>query len=116
MVTSTRPGGVVEITLAGEIDVESAHQVRDAVAAALTADRPDRIELNLRHVSVVDSLGISAMVAGFQSAAVSGVRLVVTEPSRFVHSQLWVTGLLGLFGAPEPSVADEAPSPQLPGA
>ena len=30
------------------------------------------------------------------------MKLLVTEPSRFVHRQLWVTGLLGLFGAPEP--------------
>jgi hypothetical protein len=46
------------------------------------------------------------MVAGFQTAEVSGIKLVVTEPSRFVHRQLWVTGLLGLFGAPEPYLGD----------
>lgn len=43
------------------------------------------------------------------------MKLVVTEPSRFVHRQLWVTGLLGLFGAPEPYFADSTPQ-VLPGA
>jgi len=106
-IVSTRlAGGVLEIAPRGEIDVDSAYEVRDAVATALNDVRPTRIELNLRLVSFIDSVGISAMVSGFQMAEVSGVKLVVTEPSRFVHRQLWVTGLLGLFGAPEPYLGD----------
>jgi anti-anti-sigma factor len=106
IVTSVQPDGVVEIAPRGEIDVDTAHEVREAVAAVLTKERPPRIQLNMRLVSFIDSVGISAMVAGFQTAEVSGVKLVVTEPSRFVHRQLWVTGLLGLFGAPEPYYAE----------
>jgi anti-anti-sigma factor len=117
IVTTKRPGGVVEISPAGEIDANTAYEVRDAVAAALTRGRrPARIELNLREVSFIDSVGISALVAGFQTAEVSGARLVVTQPSGFVHRQLWVTGLLGLFGAPDPDQAGPAREPQLPGA
>lgn len=115
IVTSTRPGGVLEILPIGEIDVNTAYEVRDAVAVAITNGRPTSVELNLRLVSFIDSTGISALVAGFQTAAVSGVRLVVTQPSPFVHRQLWVTGLLGLFGAPEPSEAGPQREPQLPG-
>lgn len=97
----TRSGaGVVEISPRGDIDVDTAHEVREAVANLLVRSRPFRIELNLRCVTFIDSVGISALVAGFQTAEVSGVKLVVTQPSRFVHRQLWVTGLLGLFGAP----------------
>ena len=106
IVTTRRANGVLEIAPRGEIDVDSAHEVKEAIAAALTDDRPTRIELNLRLVSFIDSVGISAMVAGFQTAEVSGIKLVVIEPSRFVHRQLWVTGLLGLFGAPEPYLGD----------
>lgn len=118
IVTSALPGGVVEIAPRGEIDVDTAHELREAVTGVLTRERPNRIELNLRLVSLIDSVGISAMVAGFQTAEVSGVKLVVTEPSRFVHHQLWVTGLLGLFGAPDPVLTDidqESPT-RLPGA
>lgn len=118
IVTSILPGGVVEIAPRGEIDVDTAYEVREAVAEVLAKGPLSRIELNMRLVSFIDSIGISAMVAGFQTAEVSGVKLVVTEPSRFVHRQLWVTGLLGLFGAPEPYFAGaaSAPSAPLPGA
>jgi anti-anti-sigma factor len=117
IVTSVSPDGVVEIAPRGEIDVDTAHEVREAVAGVLAKSRPNRIELNMRLVTFIDSVGISAMVAGFQTAEVSGVKLLVTEPSRFVHRQLWVTGLLGLFGAPEPYFAGTAPAPeaQFPG-
>jgi anti-anti-sigma factor len=106
IVNTRLAGDVEEIRLRGEIDVDTAGEVRDAVAAVLTRSRPSQINLNLRRVSFIDSVGISALVAGFQSAQVSGVKLLVTEPSRFVHRQLWVTGLLGLFGAPEPCLEE----------
>lgn len=107
-------GGVVEISPRGDIDVEGASEVRDVVAEVLAKSRPFRIELNLREVTFIDSVGISALVAGFQTAEVSGVKLVVTQPSPFVHRQLWVTGLLGLFGAPEPYVPGQAERASVP--
>ncbi|MCW3843160.1 STAS domain-containing protein [Micromonospora yasonensis] len=115
IVKSVVPGGVIQIAPRGEIDVDTAYEVREAIAEVLAKGRPARIELNMRLVTFIDSVGISAMVAGFQTCEVSGVKLVVTEPSRFVHRQLWVTGLLGLFGAPEPYFADSG-SEVLPGA
>jgi anti-sigma B factor antagonist len=116
--TSTLTGGVVEIAPQGEIDVETAHEVREAVAGQLSHARPDRIELNLRQVTFIDSVGISALVAAFQITSVGGVKLVVTKPSRFAHRQLWVTGLLGLFGAPQPwdEHADTVAQPVVSGA
>jgi anti-anti-sigma factor len=116
IVTSRLAGEVEEIRLRGEIDVDTAGEVRDAVAAVLARSRPAQINLNLRLVGFIDSVGISALVAGFQTAQVSGVKLLVTEPSRFVHRQLWVTGLLGLFGAPEPWLEEsEEGDPARPG-
>ena len=100
--TSTLAGGAVEVSPDGEIDVENAYGIREVVAAQLADAHPSRIELNLQHVSFIDSVGISALVAAFQLASVSGVKLVVTRPSRFAHRQLWVAGLLGLFGSPTP--------------
>jgi anti-anti-sigma factor len=116
IVRRTLPDGVVEIAPRGEIDVDTAHEVREAVAAVLARPqaRPTRIHLNMRLVNFVDSVGISALVGGFQTAEVSGVKLVITEPSRLVHRQLWVTGLLGLFGAPQPPRAERVEAPQPP--
>jgi anti-anti-sigma factor len=116
IVTKRLAGDVEEIRLRGEIDVDTAGEVRDAVAGVLARSRPAEIHLNLRLVSFIDSVGISALVAGFQTAQVSGVKLLVTEPSKFVHRQLWVTGLLGLFGAPEPWLEEaEKVDPAHPG-
>jgi anti-sigma B factor antagonist len=100
--TSALANGAVEVSLEGEIDVENAYEIREAVAVQLAGPRPNRIELNMEHVTFIDSVGISALVAAFQLASVSGVKLVVTRPNRFAHRQLWVTGLLGLFGSPAP--------------
>ena len=116
--TSTLAGGAVEISPSGEIDVENAYEIREIVAAQLGDGRPSRIELNMQHVTFIDSVGISSLVAAFQLASVSGVKLIVTRPSRFAHRQLWVTGLLGLFGGPEPHTAtvDIAEQPAVSGA
>ena len=108
--TSMLAGGVVEILPSGEIDVENAYEIRDAIAGQLSHARPALIQLDMHRVTFIDSVGISALVSAFQIAAVSGVKLVVTRPSRFAHRQLWVTGLLGLFGAPEPYRGSDDPS------
>ena len=110
--TSTLAGDVVEVSPRGEIDVENAYEIREAVAGQLADGHPARIELNMQDVTFIDSVGISALVAAFQLAGVSDVKLVVTRPSRFAHRQLWVTGLLGLFGAPEPCSDCEEPAHQ----
>lgn len=118
IMTSTLADGAVEISPSGEIDVENAYEIREIVAAQLAEGRPTRIELNLQHVTFIDSVGISSLVAAFQLASVSGIKLVVTHPSRFAHRQLWVTGLLGLFGGPEPhtSTVEIAGQPAVSGA
>ncbi|GAA2514285.1 STAS domain-containing protein [Pilimelia columellifera] len=97
--------GVVEIAPVGEIDMETAPDVRDVINRVLVAERPQEIRLNMRLVSFIDSVGISVLVAGFQAAGIGGAKLKVTEPSTVVHRQLWVTGLHGLFGAPAPALA-----------
>jgi len=114
--TSTLADGVVEVSPSGEIDVENAYEIREAVASQLADSRPVRIELNMRDVTFIDSVGISALVAAFQLAAVSEVKLVVTRPSRFAHRQLWVTGLLGLFGNPQPFGGADTAQPAVSGA
>ncbi|GLY97714.1 STAS domain-containing protein [Actinoplanes sp. NBRC 103695] len=101
-ITRTATDRAVEVAPAGEIDVENAYLIKDAVAAAMAEGTPSRIELNMRDVTFIDSVGISALVSAHQVAGISGVKVVVTRPSRFAHRQLWVTGLLGLFGNPDP--------------
>jgi anti-anti-sigma factor len=95
-------GGVVEIVPRGEIDLRNAHELRDAVDAVFAADQPTLIRVDLWWVRFIDSVGISALVGGYHTAAVRGARLVVTNPSEFVYRQLYISGLVGLFSAPRP--------------
>jgi anti-sigma B factor antagonist len=103
--TRRLPGGVVEIVPHGEIDLETAPELRGAVDAAFAADLPTLIRIDLRDVAFVDSVGISALVGSYHTAKVRGTRLTVTEPSEFVYKQLYISGVVGLFGAPRPRTA-----------
>jgi anti-anti-sigma factor len=105
--TRRLPGGVVEIVPHGEIDLETASELRGAVDAAFAADQPSIIRIDLRDVAFVDSVGISALVGAYHTANVRGARLTVTEPSEFVYKQLYISGVVGLFGAPQPHSGSE---------
>jgi anti-sigma B factor antagonist len=98
-------GGVVEIIPHGDIDLETAPELRGAIDAAFAAEQPTMIRVDLRDVAFVDSVGISALVGGYHTAKVRGAGLTVTEPTEFVYKQLYISGLLGLFGAPRPPTA-----------
>jgi anti-anti-sigma factor len=95
--------GTVEITPSGEIDLDNAHVMRDAVNDVLTSSTPRRICLDLQRVMLIDSIGIGILVACFHAAAASQVKLVVSHPSPTVYRQLWVSGLVGLLGCAEPA-------------
>ena len=94
--------GTIEIAPSGEIDLDNAHVMRDAVNDALTRSTPPRISLDLQRVMLIDSIGIGILVSCFHTAAASGVKLAVTHPSPTVYRQLWVSGLVGLLGCAEP--------------
>ena len=103
--TRRLPGGVVEIIPHGEIDLETAPELRGAVDAAFAAEQPDLIRIDLSEVAFVDSVGVSALVGSYHTAKVRGAHLTVTEPSEFVYKQLYISGVVGLFGAPRPRAA-----------
>lgn len=97
----------VDICVRGEIDLSNAHEIRDSVTAVLAGPRPERIRCDLRLVSMIDSVGIGVLVSCYHAAAACGIPFVVVNPNRTVYRQLWVSGLIGLFGSPEP--IDSAP-------
>jgi anti-sigma B factor antagonist len=99
------PDGVVEISPRGEIDLENAHELRSAIDAAFVNLEPRLVRIDLWSVTFIDSVAISALVAGYHLAAIRNARLVVTNPTEFVYRQLFVSGLVGLFGAPRPRAA-----------
>src|SRR4051794_35799040 len=96
----TDAGGTVHIHPCGEIDGDNAHELRETISALLatTNPRPHLIKLEMSQVKFIDSVGIGALVSCYHTAAASGVRLVVSTPTPYVHRLLYVSGLLGLFG------------------
>ena len=54
------------------------------------------------HVTFIDSLGLSALVAGYQAAGRVGARFTVANPAPFVYRQLAISGLADLFGCRPP--------------
>ena len=96
----TGAGGTVHIQPIGEIDSDNAHEIREAVSGLLATGRPKLIKVDMAGVTFIDSVGIGALVGCYHTAAASGVRLVVCNPTAYVHRLLYVSGLLGLFGSP----------------
>lgn len=102
-------GRIVEIIPSGEIDLSNAHQIRDSVTEVLAGQRPEQIRCDLRLVSMIDSVGIGVLVGCYHAAAACQVPFVVVNPNRTVYRQLWVSGLIGLFGSPEPLAGPNEP-------
>ena len=92
--------GAVQIHPDGEIDADNCHELRETVGALLATETPRAIKVDMSLVKFIDSVGVGALVGCYHAAAASGVRLVVTNPTAYVHRILYVSGLLGLFGSP----------------
>ncbi|GHH45143.1 STAS domain-containing protein [Streptomyces candidus] len=101
--------GVARVTLAGELDLDTAFHVRDTVAACLVK-QPTEVRLDLTGVSFCDCSGLNALLAVRSSALRAGVGLRVegigTQPARL----LALIGADGLF-AERASSATAVPAP-----
>ncbi len=94
------PDGSAQLFAKGEIDADNAHELRETVSGMLATAAPTAITVDLAEVSFIDSVGIGALVGCHHLAGASEVRLVVVNPTAYVHRLLYVSGLLGLFGSP----------------
>ncbi|SEM62140.1 STAS domain-containing protein [Streptacidiphilus jiangxiensis] len=71
--------GRAEITLVGEIDMDSAPIVRHALSRCV-ADGVRAIEVDLTRVSFCDCSGLSALLQAYDRAAAAGVSLRLHHP------------------------------------
>jgi anti-sigma B factor antagonist len=92
--TSAR-GGVPVVSALGEVDVSSAPQLSEQLAALPTG--ASRAVVDLSEVTFIDSTGLGVLVAGWKRLDASGSKLdlVVTRPQ--VAKVLEVTGLDSVF-------------------
>jgi anti-anti-sigma factor len=89
---------VQRITVAGEMDALSVTELHEAVTHVLHQQRPGRIEMNLRAVSFLDSVGIRTLLQCHTDATRVGCQLELIDPHPMVHRVLQITGLLNHFG------------------
>jgi anti-sigma B factor antagonist len=83
------------IAVAGEVDVETAPRMRDALLQAIAEE--EAVVLDLGSVTFLDSTGLSALVVAGQAAKANGIPLRLREVPRRVANLLTLTGLDGLL-------------------
>ena len=90
--------GLVVASLAGELDLDRADDVRDELAR-IAADPACRyLRVDVAGLDFIDSYGLGALVSARNSAAAAGVTLTLAEPSPPVRKAIEVTGLGDVFG------------------
>ena len=87
---------IMGVCVAGEVDMETAEQVADAVRTAL-AVRPREVHVDMAAVTFLDSWGIRMLLRAHREAAEQQVVLRVVNAHRRVMKVLEVTGLLALL-------------------
>jgi len=100
--TICKRGGAtcVVLMLAGELDVQSAAALRIALVEAVEA-RARAVTVDVSHLRLCDSVGISALIFGYQRAGLHGITFAVINPRGEVATVLAATGLKDLLGPHE---------------
>jgi anti-anti-sigma factor len=98
MTTRRQSDGVLVVDVRGTLDAATVDALRAALLSTLQTQRPDVMIVDLTFVTFMDSMGIGALVTGYNAAREVGSRFVLRNPSEFVHRQLRVTGLAEMFG------------------
>ena len=98
MTTRRQADGAIIVDVRGTLDAATVDALREALLTTLQREHPASMIVDLTFVTFMDSMGIGALVAGYNAAREVGARFVLRNPSEFVHRQLRVTGLAELFG------------------
>lgn len=94
-------GGVLVATIAGELDLDSADEVRDSLASAAVGTGCQHLHVDVGALDFIDSYALGALVSARNSAAAAGVAFALVNPSPPVAKAIQVTGLADVFGLPE---------------
>lgn len=97
----------VQLTLQGEVDCATAAELREAINEVLCHRNPATVYVDVADITLLDSTGIGTLVVAHRIASDLGVRLVVTNPSRFVARLFGVLGVAELLGVTADDVGDD---------
>jgi anti-sigma B factor antagonist len=95
----------VTVVLAGESDLATLNELRDALFDAV-AERPSRVVVDLRGLIFIDSMSISALIAARRAALEHDTQFVVVHPRGQVLKVLGIAGVLDVLTAGQPADGD----------
>lgn len=96
-----RSGTLTVVKLGGEIDLAVSDEVLDALTtAALVDPATDRVVVDLAELTLIDSIGIHALVAAQRVARQRGVGMSFTNPRGMVERVMEITGVLKILTNP----------------
>jgi anti-sigma B factor antagonist len=80
------------VELEGELDLETAREL-DRQLAAIDATRLERLVIDMRGVTFMDSTGLASIVRAYQTAEKSGYAVVLRRGSNQVQRLFALTGV-----------------------
>lgn len=93
--------GRTVVHVAGDVDLESADDLRAALEVVVPAPQPGhQTVVDLADVPFLDSSGVRVLLEARTAALAGGGALVVHNPSGMVARVLEVTGVAGILGLP----------------
>jgi anti-anti-sigma factor len=90
---STDNGGVICLSVSGEVDIGTVDQLRDAVSEILGERGVSRLLLDFGALRFLDSSGIAALIAGYHAARERAIGFGVLNCHGTVRNVLEVTGV-----------------------
>jgi anti-sigma B factor antagonist len=107
-VSHTAIDGVVHVTVAGDVDMLTADDLRQVLHELIRDGATRQVIVDVARVEFCDSSGINALLDGYRTALAAGARLQIADPSAQVRQVLQITDLLELL------TADSRDAPQVP--
>jgi anti-anti-sigma factor len=98
------------ITLRGEIDYESAQELRSTISEALRRDGIGEIVVSLAEVTFLDSTGIGTLVVAVRICTEVGVGLRVRDANPLIRRLFTVVGVAAALGLDEAVEAGARPT------
>jgi anti-sigma B factor antagonist len=95
------------VAVRGELDINTAPELRAALMEAIEAHPGARLIVDLEGLEFVDSAGLGILIGGRKRAQAGGGDLVLVSTGRNVRRLLELTGLMRVFDV-YTSVADAA--------
>ncbi|GAA2583033.1 hypothetical protein GCM10010435_70990 [Winogradskya consettensis] len=111
MTTRRQDDGAIVVDVRGMLDAATVDALRNALVGTLHGQRPTMMIVDLTYVTFMDSMGVGALVAGYNAARETGTRFLLRNPSEFVHHQLRITGLTEMFGLPQHPTGPQSYTP-----